>query len=104
VSPHDDAALGGELLDEALWLSLEQLCRRCRLPTARVVELVEEGILEPRGRTPAEWRFAGVSVRRVHCVLRLERDLGINPAGAALVLELLEELETLRARLAGPDA
>ena len=51
------------------------------------------------GRDPEHWRFRGASVRRVRCALRLERDLGVNFAGAALALELLEELEALRARL-----
>jgi len=31
--------------------------------------------------------------------LRLQQDLGVNLAGAALALQLLEEAETLRARL-----
>ena len=30
---------------------------------------------------------------------RLQRDLGLNLAGAALALELLEEIDALRARL-----
>jgi chaperone modulatory protein CbpM len=33
-------------------------------------------------------------------VLRLERDLGVNRAGAALALDLLDQLAALRARLA----
>jgi len=37
-------------------------------------------------------------VRRVRCALRLESDLGVNLAGAALALDLLEELNRLRAR------
>ena len=78
--------LKGELLDDELLLSLAQLCRRCHVPERQVVELVEEGVIEPRGREPEHWEFSGVSVYRVHCVLRLERDLGVNTAGAALVL------------------
>jgi chaperone modulatory protein CbpM len=34
----------------------------------------------------------------VRCALRLERDLGVNLAGAALALDLLDELNRLRAR------
>lgn len=91
--------LSGEIFEEEIELSLAELCRACQLPAERVVELVDEGVIEPVGRDPARWRFRGISVRRVRCVQRLERDLGVNVAGAALAIELLEELERLRARL-----
>jgi chaperone modulatory protein CbpM len=88
----------GEVLEEAE-LTLTQMCRACQLSEERVFELVHEGVIEPVGRGPSRWRFRGVSVRRVRCVQRLERDLGVNTAGAALALDLLEEMERLRARL-----
>ncbi|MEZ5541434.1 MAG: chaperone modulator CbpM [Pseudomonadota bacterium] len=91
--------LSGEILEDDVELTLAQLCRSCRLPAERVIMLVEEGVIEPRGREPAQWRFHGVSVQRVRCALRLEHDLGVNAAGAALVLDLLEELQAMRARL-----
>jgi len=91
--------LTGEVLEEDVELTLAELCRVCRLPAEQLIELVEEGVAEPLGRDPAHWRFRGVSVRRVHCALRLEHDLGVNVAGAALVLDLLEELEAMRAHL-----
>lgn len=91
--------LSGEVLEEDVELTLAELCRTCRLPAEQVIELVQEGVVEPLGRDPAHWRFQGISVRRVHCALRLERDLGVNVAGAALALDLLEELEALHARL-----
>jgi len=54
-------------------------------------------------RPPPDWdqgfEFHGVSVRRVRCAQRLEQDLGVNVAGAALALDLIEELERLRTRL-----
>ncbi len=91
--------LSGEVLEEEVELTLVELCRTCQLPSERLLELVEEGIVEPLGQDPEHWRFRGASVRRVRCALRLERDLGVNSAGAALALELLEELQSLRARL-----
>ena len=91
--------LSGEVLEEDAELTLVELCRVVRLPAERVTELVEEGIVEPLGRDPARWRFGGASVHRVRCALRLERDLGVNFAGAAVVLDLLDELLSLRARL-----
>ena len=92
------SALSGEILEE-LELDLGEFCRLCQLPAEAVFELVEEGIIEPLGREPARWRFRCVAIRRVRRVQRLERDLGLNLAGAALVLELLDELERLRMRL-----
>jgi len=64
-----------------------------------IVELVNEGVLAPDGREPHRWRFTGVHVRRATVALRLQRDLGLNLAGAALALELLDEVEALRAQL-----
>jgi len=92
-------ALTAELLDEDTGLTLGELCRACRLPAEQVFELVEHGVLEPRGREPARWRFHSVSIRRARSALRLQHDLGVNAAGAALALELLEEIERLRARM-----
>jgi chaperone modulatory protein CbpM len=91
--------LSSEIVEDNIELSLAGLCRACQLPAERVFELVEEGVVEPVGRNPVRWRFQGISVRRVRCVQRLQRDLGVNIAGAALALDLLEEVERLRARL-----
>ena len=91
--------LSGDVLEEDVELTLADLCRACRLPAERVYELVEEGVVEPVGRQPGGWRFRGISLYRVQIALRLQRDLGVNIAGAALALDLLEELEQLRSRL-----
>ena len=97
-----ETLLSGDVLGEDVELTLVELCRTCQLPAERVYELVEEGIIDPLGREPAGWRFRWTSVRRVRCALRLERDLGVNLAGAALALDLLEELERLRTRVRRP--
>lgn len=91
--------LVGTILEEEVVLSLGELCRASRLSAERVIELAEEGVVEPIGRGPENWRFRGVSLRRIRCAQRLEEDLGVNTAGVALVLDLLDELERLRTRL-----
>jgi len=91
--------LSGILLDEQTIVSLDDLCDACSSSTEWVMELVEEGALEPVGREPSQWRFAGTNLHRAHTAMRLQRDLGINLAGIALALDLLDELETMRARL-----
>jgi chaperone modulatory protein CbpM len=61
--------------------------------------LVGEGVLLPRGVAPEDWRFAANDLVRAMSALRLERDLGVNPAGAALAIELVDEMQRLRRRV-----
>ena len=91
--------LRGDLLDEDVEMTLAQLCQACDLSEAQIIELVEQGIIDPLGPEPTEWRFVSISLRRVRITRNLQRDLGVNAPGAALALELLEEIEKLRARL-----
>lgn len=87
------------ILDEELHLTLGDLCHACQISAEQILALVEEGVLEPQGREPSRWRFPAISIRRVRCTYRLTHDLGLNLAGAALAVELLEEIDQLRARL-----
>lgn len=91
--------LSGEVLEEHENLSLVEFCRVCRVSMDEVFILVEEGIVEPVGNEAGRWRFHGASVRRARCAIQLRRDLGVNWAGAALALDLLEEVQELRVRL-----
>ena len=93
------AQITGFILEEQTELSLDDLCRACAADADRIIELVNEGVLAPLGGKPDYWRFTGVHLHRARVALRLESDLGVNLAGAALALELLDELGTLRARL-----
>jgi len=91
--------LSGEILEEEMELTLVELCHACQVPAERVIEIVEEGVVEPLGEDPAYWRFQGVNIQRIRFTLRMQHDLGVNIAGAALALNLLEEIEDLRTRL-----
>lgn len=53
-----------------------------------------------------DMQFTLVELRRARATLRLTRDLELNAAGTALVLDLLDlldEIEVLRSRLSGLD-
>ncbi len=91
--------LSGVILEELSELTLVDVSRACAVHVDCIVELVEAGVISPVGREPHRWRFSGTHMRRATVALRLQRDLGVNPAGAALVLELLDEIEALQARL-----
>jgi chaperone modulatory protein CbpM len=96
MDAHDlSMVLIGTVIEEDC-LSLGQLCRACGVPADWVISLVEESIIEPQGDEISRWRFSGNSLVRARSALRLQRDLGVNLAGVALALDLLEEIERLR--------
>jgi len=92
--------LTGIIVEEATVFTLGELSRACDKPAEWILALVEEGVIEPVGDDQSQWQFPGHCLRRVRIIQRLESDLGLNLAGAALALELLEEVEELRNRIA----
>jgi chaperone modulatory protein CbpM len=91
--------LTGILLDERAELSLKELSWACSSSADWVIELVDEGVLEPVGQEQRQWRFSGTNLLKARAAMRLQNDLKINLAGVALALDLMEEIETLRTRL-----
>lgn len=89
----------GVLLDEGITVTFAELRQLCGSSAQALEELVDEGVLHPRGGPPEQWRFSGCEVGRARRLLRLQRDLELNLAGAVLALELVEQIEGLRARL-----
>jgi chaperone modulatory protein CbpM len=93
------SVLTGVVLDENTLVTFTELCQSCDVGSDVVAEMVEIGILDPTGDGPGDWRFEAGALRRAATAARLQRDLGVNLAGAALALELLERIERLEARL-----
>ncbi len=91
--------LSGNIVENETRLTLRQLCDSCAVRAEYIIELVDEGFIEPSGVEKSHWYFSGVSIKRVQKAKRLQRDLGINLAGVALVIDLIDEIEYLRARL-----
>ncbi|MBH2019031.1 MAG: MerR family transcriptional regulator [Burkholderiales bacterium] len=92
-------SLTGLILEDQTELSLADLCRACAAQADRIIEMVNEGVLAPAGHAPDDWHFTGQHLHRARVALRLQSDLGVNLAGAALALELLDELDSLRSRV-----
>jgi len=93
------SVLTGVVLDENTLVTFTELCQSCDVGSDVVAEMIEIGILDPTGGSPGDWRFEAGALRRAATAARLQRDLGVNLAGAALALELLERIERLEARL-----
>lgn len=88
--------LNGTILDEETEFSLLEICRICTIPAEAVLDMIDEGLIDPKGSGPLHWRFTTCEITRILRTLRLQRDLRINLPGCALVLDLLEEMEELR--------
>jgi chaperone modulatory protein CbpM len=92
-------AIPAEIIDTASVYSLEELSHTCDVEVAWIIELIEQGVIEPRGGTASEWRFSSLSIVRLAKAKRFDRDLGVNPAGIALAFDLLNEIDRLKAHL-----
>ncbi len=80
----------------AVW-SLAEVSCACAVHVRYILEMVDEGVLTPTGARSGY--FSGEQLYRAQRALRLQRDLHINLAGAALALQLLDEMDALRAQL-----
>jgi chaperone modulatory protein CbpM len=93
----------GVVVEEHMEFSLSELCRAIDADTAQLLALVNEGVLQPLGEADTaamdDWRFGGQALKRARTALRLARELDIGLAGAAVVMELLDEIDALRAEV-----
>ena len=96
---HDDyVVLVGAVLEEACF-SLDEFASACRVSVQWVERHVEEGLLGYAERGSAGPRFSIHDLQRARRMLTIERDFDAVPELAALVADMLEEMEALRMRL-----
>jgi chaperone modulatory protein CbpM len=79
-------------------LELEAFAAACGAEVAFVRLLIDEGLVQPAGVQPA-WRFGGEELARVRRIRRLQRDFEANLQSVAVMLDLIDEVERLRAAL-----
>ncbi len=87
-------AMDAVLIDEHT-LDLRELASACAVDTEWVVERVEAGLLTCHS-TAGEMRFASTHLVRARRMVTTERRFDANQELAALVADLLEEVEQLR--------
>lgn len=92
--PNAPPAAGG------IRMTLVELSLAHAASVEQIVELVLEGVLEPSGDARDDWRFSERHFHYAGVAMRLQRDLGVNVPGVALAMQLLDEVQTLRLRLA----
>ena len=77
--------------------SVHEVAVRCGVEVTFVEQLVEIGVISVH--STAERRFEREVTLRVNRLVRLQRDLGVNLEGAAVIIELLDRIDGLERRL-----
>jgi chaperone modulatory protein CbpM len=94
----DDDVLIGSLLEDS-WLTLEQMAAACAVEADWLRRHLEDELFPHAESVAGVWRFSSESLVRARRMQFFERDFDAPPELAALVADLLEELDRLRAEL-----
>ncbi|MCX7115764.1 MAG: molecular chaperone [Gammaproteobacteria bacterium] len=93
--------LNAVIVDEHTTLTYTEVCEYLNIPEALLIEMEEQGLFEvtvlPEKSKPC---LKSKAINRIEAACRLHQQLGVNLSGAVLALELLDELQELRHRLA----
>ncbi|HUX30915.1 MAG TPA: chaperone modulator CbpM [Thiobacillus sp.] len=94
----DDEVLTGSFMEET-WLTLEQVAAACAVEPQWLLAHIEMGQFSHAASVAGVWRFSSASLLRARRMYQIERDFDAVPELAALVADMLEEMDALRARL-----
>lgn len=98
MSTHADEVLMGSLLDDT-WLTLEQVAAACRVEPDWLILHIEEGLFPRVECLAGTWRFSSACLRRAQRMRQLEQYFDAGPELAALVADMLDEMDALRGAL-----
>jgi MerR family transcriptional regulator, heat shock protein HspR len=84
-----------DYLTEDQWYTVTVTVERTGVSPQRLRLLEREGLVEPR-RTGRQRQYSAADLARIRKIRRLTEHLGVNLAGAEVILRLTEELEALR--------
>lgn len=91
-----EVILSGVTINETTVFTLTEIRQTYNIDEDFLHAMIEHGIIEPTEHFSIDLQ----NLRRLQSALRLQQDLEINLAGAALVLDLLDEVEQLQNELA----
>lgn len=80
-------------------LTLEEVCESCQISTDYIHDLIEYDIIHLENEALEEQYFNLKQLQRIQTAIRLQQDLEVNLAGIAIILDLLDEMEDMRARM-----
>lgn len=98
----DDEILMGSVMEDT-WMTLEQVAAACTVEPEWLARHLEEGLFPGAQCVAGTWRLTSGGLVRARRMHELERDFDAVPELAALVADLIEEVEELRLRLGMPN-
>lgn len=87
------------IVDGDLELSVDDICHSCDITPEFIQSLIEYGVIQPKGYSLDNRRFDQIELQRVHRLLRLQNDLEVNLPGAALAIDLMDQMVELKAKV-----
>lgn len=93
-----NSVMVGVLLDDYK-VSFIEVCEIYNIPEQQLIEILENGLIPKISSINRQLEFDRKMLDRVRRALRLQKDLSLNAAGAVLVSELLDELDSLSQEL-----
>ena len=81
-------------------LSVEALSKAAGISSGRLLRLVRLGVIEPAA--PGSSEFTAATAAKLRRMVRLRVDLGVGFVGAAIIVDLLQQLERLETELTRP--
>lgn len=88
-----------EPLDTQHALNFEQFVQASGLEAAWVLQLFEFDILDSHTAAPQQHRFISDDLQRARKAFRLQRDFDANLQAVAVMLDLIEEVQSLRSQI-----
>lgn len=80
-------------------IGFEDICKICHISPDYLYELVLHDVLIPKGHDQHDWLFDARQFMRLKKAIRLQKDLEIDYAGLAVVLDLLEQIDELEQKM-----
>ena len=92
-------AIVGTIIDQETALTFEEVCRAIQADDQLIIQFVEYHIIEPKGTSKSNWQFDDLALKRAHLARNFYYDLEVNFEGIALLIDLLERIESLEKQI-----
>ena len=83
-------------MNKNIFYTTRAVCFSHKLTAEIIAEMVSWGVADPKGARPDKWMFSQDDFERIVCASQFSKELQVNIPGAALALELLQELDKIR--------